>query len=222
MVVMVVIFSKLARLPSDGGAPYALMVFAAMLPWQFFAASVSSASMSIAGNANLVSKVYFPRMIIPAAAVMTCLLDFVIAFAILAALMLWYGYAPGWRILTLPVFVLLALLAAAGPGLLITALNAEYRDFRYVVPFIVQFGLYVSPVGFSSAVVRETFGEALFFIYALNPLVGVIDGFRWAILGGDVPLHVTALVLSFALSAGFLVLGVLYFRRLERRFADVI
>jgi len=222
MVVMVVIFSKVANMPSDGGAPYALMVFAAMLPWQFFATSVSSASMSIAGNANLISKVYFPRLIVPAAAVVTSLVDFFIAFAILVALMLWYGYAPSWRMLTLPLFVLLALFAAFGPGLLITALNTEYRDFRYVIPFIVQFGLYVSPVGFSSEVIRERFGDALFLLYSINPMVGVIDGFRWAILGGEVPLHMPALALSFVLSAGFLALGVLYFRRLERSFADVV
>lgn len=222
MIVMVIVFSKMAKLPSEGTAPYALMVFAAMLPWQFFASAISAASMSIAGNANLISKVYFPRMIIPAAAVVTSLVDFLVAFAILAALMLWYGYPPGWRMLTLPIFVLLAMLSAFGPGLLITALNTEYRDFRYVIPFVVQFGLYVSPVGFSSAVVRETFGETLFLLYSLNPMVGVIEGFRWAILGGEVQLHVPALAMSFALSAGFLALGAWYFRRLERSFADVV
>jgi lipopolysaccharide transport system permease protein len=222
MVVMVVIFSKIAGLPTEGDAPYALLVFAAMLPWQFFASSISSASMSIVSNANLISKVYFPRLIIPAAAVVTSVVDFLIAFAILVALMLWYGHAPAWRMLTLPLFMWLALLAAFGPGLLITALNTEYRDFRYVIPFIVQFGLYVSPVGFSSTVVRERFGDALFLLYSLNPMVGVIDGFRWAILGGDTPLHLLPLVLSFVLSAALLVLGSLYFRRLERRFADVV
>jgi len=222
MVVMVVIFSMIAQLPSDGGAPYALMVFAAVLPWQFFASSISSASMSIVGNANLIAKVYFPRLIIPAAAVVTSLVDFLVTFAILIALMLWYGHVPGWRMLTLPAFMLLAMLAALGPGLLITALNTEYRDFRFVIPFIVQFGLYVSPVGFSSEVVRERFGDALFLLYSLNPMVGVIEGFRWAILGGDAALHVPALVLSFILSSGFLVLGWLYFRRLERDFADIV
>jgi lipopolysaccharide transport system permease protein len=222
MAVMVVVFSKLARLPSEGNAPYALLVFAAMLPWQFFASAISAASMSVAGNANLISKVYFPRMIIPAAAVVTSIVDFMIAFSILAALMLWYGHAPGWRMLTLPAFVLLAILAAFGPGLLITALNAEYRDFRYVIPFIVQFGLYISPVGFSSTVVRENFGESLFLLYSLNPMVGVIEGFRWAILGGEARLHLPALAMSIVLSLCFLAIGVRYFRRLERRFADVI
>jgi lipopolysaccharide transport system permease protein len=222
MAVMVVIFGTMAKFPSEGNAPYAIMVFAAMLPWQFFASAISASSMSIVGNANLISKVYFPRMIIPAAAVVTSLVDFLIAFAILVALMLWYGYAPSWRMLTLPLFMLLAVLAAIGPGLLITALNTEYRDFRFIIPFIVQFGLYISPVGFSSAVVRETFGEALFLVYSLNPMVGVIEGFRWAILGGDAQLHVPALAMSVVFSVGFLVLGASYFRRLERTFADVV
>lgn len=222
MLVMVFIFGKMAKLPSDGQAPYPLMVFAAMLPWQFFASAVSAASMSISANANIISKVYFPRMIIPASAVVTSFVDFVVAFAILAALMIWYGYAPTWRLLTLPLFVLLAMLAAFGPGLMIAALNAEYRDFRYVIPFIVQFGLYVSPVGFSSAIVRDTFGESLFLVYSLNPLVGVIEGFRWAILGGDAQMHVPALVISIVLSAGLLLIGSRYFRRLERHFADVV
>lgn len=222
MLVMVVIFSKLAKLPSEGGAPYAVMVFAAMLPWQFFAAAVAASSGSIVNNANLISKVYFPRLIVPIAAVVTSLVDFLVAFAILVALMLWYGYAPGWRILALPAFMLLAIAAAAGPGLLITALNTQYRDFRFVIPFIVQFGLYISPVGFSSAVVRERFGEAVFLLYSLNPMVGVIEGFRWAILGGDATLHIPALLLSIFLSAAFLALGLAYFRRMERSFADVV
>jgi lipopolysaccharide transport system permease protein len=222
MIVMVIVFGKVAKLPSDANAPYAMMVFAAMLPWQFFASSISSASMSIAGNANLITKVYFPRIIIPMSAVVTSLVDFLVAFAILVALMLWYGYPPGWRMLTLPLFMLLAMLASFGPGLLITALNTEYRDFRFVIPFIVQFGLYISPVGFSSTVVRETIGDPLFLLYSLNPMVGVIEGFRWAILGGSAEIYMPALAISFVLSAGFLWLGVWYFRRLERTFADVV
>lgn len=222
MAIMVVVFSQLAKLPSEGNAPYALLVFAAMLPWQFFASAISAASASIVGNANLIAKVYFPRMIIPAAAVATSFADFLFSLVILAALMLWYGYPPSWRLLTLPVFMMLAILAAFGPGLLITALNAEYRDFRYVIPFIVQFGLYVSPVGFSSAVVRENLGETAFLLYSLNPMVGVIEGFRWAILGGEARIHLPALALSLLLSVGFLMLGARYFRRLERSFADVV
>lgn len=222
MAVMVLVFSTVAGLPSEGGAPYALMVFAGMLPWQFFASSISSASMSIVGNASLISKVYFPRLLVPAAAIVTSLVDFAISFAILVALMIWYGHAPSWRMLTLPLFVGLALLAALGPGLLITALNTQYRDFRYVIPFIVQFGLYVSPVGFGAAVLRERLGDGLFLLYSLNPMVGVIDGFRWAILGGETQLHLPSVMFSLALSSTFLVLGSRQFRRLERRFADVI
>lgn len=222
MLVMVVVFGKLAGLPSVGAAPYALMVFAAMLPWQFFASAVSAASASIVGNANLVSKVYFPRLIMPIAAVVTSVVDFLVAFTILAALMAWYGYPPSLRLLVLPLFMLHAMVAVLGPGLLITALNTEYRDFRYLIPFLVQFGLYVSPVGFSSAVVQEKYGDAVFALYSLNPMVGVIDGFRWAILSQDATLHPLSLVLSLALSLALLALGMLYFRRLERSFADRI
>jgi len=222
MIVMVIVFGKVAKLPSEGGAPYALMVFAAMLPWQFFATSLSSASSSLVANANLVAKVYFPRMVIPIAAVVTSFVDFLVAFLILAALMLWYGHPPTWRLATLPLFVALAFLAAIGPGLLITALNVKYRDFRYVVPFLVQFGLYVSPVGFSSTVIHDAFGETAYLLYAANPMVGVIDGFRWAILGGDIGLHTGVVAISILLSVGLLALGIWYFRRVERTFADVI
>jgi len=221
MVILVIVFGRIAKLPAEGGAPYALMVFAAMLPWQFFATSLSSASSSIVANANLISKVYFPRMVIPIAAVVTSFVDFLVSFAILVALMLWYGYAPTWRLATLPLFVTLASLAAIGPGLLVTALNAEYRDFRYVIPFLIQFGLYASPVGFSSSLVRETYGETAYLIYAANPMVGVIDGFRWAILGGDIQLHAGGFVTSILLSVALVVLGVSYFRRMERSFADI-
>lgn len=141
MLIMTVIFGKVAKLPSDGHAPYSIMVFAAMLPWMFFSSALSSASQSLVGNANLISKVYFPRMIIPAGAVITSLVDFLVSFTILAAMMVWFQFWPDWRILTLPLFIALAFLAAIGPGLLITALNVEYRDFRYVIPFLVQFGL---------------------------------------------------------------------------------
>src|SRR5213592_2446082 len=171
MVIMTVIFGKIAGLPSEGGAPYPIMVFAAMLPWQFFANALSSASQSIVGNANLISKVYFPRLIISTSSVVVSFVDFLVAGSILV------GMIPG--------FVALAILAALGPGLIITALTVRYRDFRFIIPFIVQFGLYVSPVAYSSAVVREKFGEKLFLLYSLNPMVGVIDGFRWALLGGE-------------------------------------
>lgn len=222
VLVMVVVFGAIAGLPSEGGAPYALMVYAGMLPWQLFASAVSGASTSIAGNAGLISKVYFPRMIIPAAAVATALVDFLVSLLLLAALMLWFGQVPTWRLLALPAYTALAIAVAFGPGLLIAALNAEYRDFRYVIPFIIQFGLYVSPVGFSSAVVRDRFGEAAHLAYALNPMVGVIDGFRWAILGTGNPPGGAALAVSLVSAAAFLALGLWYFRGHERRFADVV
>jgi lipopolysaccharide transport system permease protein len=222
MIVMTVIFGKVAKLPSEGDAPYALMVFAAMLPWTFFSSSLSSASQSLVGNAQLISKVYFPRMIIPAAAVITSFVDFLVSFLILAGMMLWYGFMPDWRILTLPLFIALAFLAAIGPGLWITALNVKYRDFRYIIPFIVQFGLYASPVAYSSTVIRDRFGPTVFAIYSLNPVVGVIDGFRWAVLGGQSQIYWPGFLLSLLTVAAFLVIGVRYFRKTEKTFADVI
>lgn len=222
MVVMTVIFGKVARLPSEGETPYAVMVFVAMLPWQFFASSISLASQSVVGNANLVAKVYFPRMIIPASAVITAFVDFLISFSVLVALMAWFQFWPNWRILTLPLFIALAFVAAIGPGLLITALNVKYRDFKYVIPFLVQFGLYVSPVGFSSSVIRNQFGDTAFLFYSLNPMVGVIDGFRWAILGNQSAIYWPGFLASLALVAVFLSLGIRYFRRMESTFADII
>ncbi|MGB5056388.1 MAG: ABC transporter permease, partial [Nitrospirales bacterium] len=193
MVVFTVIFGRVAKLPSDGDAPYALMVFAAMLPWTLFSSSLGDASNSLIGNANLISKVYFPRLIVPTATVVTAFVDFLISFVILLGLMIYYQFAPSWNLLLLPVFILLALLASLGPGLWITAINVKYRDFRYVIPFIVQFGLYVSPVGFSSNVIPEQWR----LLYSLNPIVGVIDGFRWCILGGsDSPIYWPGFLLS--------------------------
>jgi lipopolysaccharide transport system permease protein len=218
MIVFTVIFGRVAKLPSDGLAPYALMVFAAMLPWTLFSNSLSEASNSLIGNANLISKVYFPRMIVPSATMITALVDFLIGFVILIAMMIYYQFMPGWQILYMPFFIILALLASFGPGLWITALNVKYRDFRYVIPFIVQFGLYVSPVGFSSNVVPEKWR----FIYSLNPMVGVIDGFRWCILGGNSPLYLPGFLLSMVIIAFFLWLGVTRFRKMEKTFADII
>ena len=218
MVVFTVIFGRLAKLPSDGNAPYALMVFAGMLPWSFFSTSLSNASNSLIGNANLISKVYFPRLIVPTATVVTAFVDFLISFVILAGMMVYYRFAPGWNILLLPLFMLLALLASLGPGLWITALNVKYRDFRYVIPFVVQLGLYVSPVGFSSSVIPERWR----LLYSLNPMVGVIDGFRWCILGGDSPIYWTGFALSLVVVAFFLWLGISQFRKMEKSFADLI
>ena len=218
MVVFTVIFGRLAKLPSDGNAPYALMVFAAMLPWHLFSSSLSEASNSLIGHANLISKVYFPRLIIPTATVVTAFVDFAISFVILAGMMVYYRFAPGWNILFLPLFILLALLASLGPGLWITAFNVKYRDFRYVIPFVVQFGLYVSPVGFSSSVIPAQWR----LLYSLNPMVGVIDGFRWCILGGESPIYWPGFALSVAIGVSFLWLGVRQFRKMEKTFADII
>ncbi|HEY9702309.1 MAG TPA: ABC transporter permease, partial [Allocoleopsis sp.] len=170
MVVFTVIFGVLAKLPSEGQTPYSIMVFAGMLPWQFFSNALSECSNSVIGNGNLISKVYFPRLIVPASAVIVSFVDFMVSGIILLGLMAWYNFIPSWRILTLPFFILIAFLAAMGGGLWFASLNVKYRDFRYVMPFIVQFGLYLSPVGFSSNIVPEQWR----LIYSINPIVGVI------------------------------------------------
>jgi len=215
MIVFVVVFEKIARMPS-GGVPYPILVYVALLPWQFFSNAFSESSNSMVGNANLLTKIYFPRLIMPASTVIVALVDFFIAFMVLVVLMFSYRYAPSWHILTLPFFILLAFLTAMGAGLYITALNVKYRDFRIVVPFVVQFGLYISPVGFSSSVVPEHWR----LLYAVNPMVGVIDGFRWAILGQ--PLDISAFVFSLCVSVGLFVFGLWYFRKTEKTFADLI
>jgi lipopolysaccharide transport system permease protein len=218
MVVFTVIFSKLAKLPSDGIAPYALMVYVGLLPWQLFSTSLTSASSSLIGNANLISKVYFPRLIVPTASMLVAVVDFFVGFLILGALMAWYQFTPSWSIVTLPFFVLMGFLASLGPGLWITAMNVKYRDFRYIIPFLVQLGLYVSPVGFSSSVVPQNWR----LLYYCNPMVGVIDGFRWAILGEELTLDLLSMAVSWAFIVFFLWIGVKQFRRMERSFADHI
>jgi len=218
MIVFTLVFGKLAKLPSEGAAPYAIMVYAAMLPWQFFANSLSEASNSLVGNANLISKVYFPRLIIPTSSVITSFVDFLISSVILVIIMIWYQYWPTWRVLTLPFFIAVAFVVAMGVGLWLTALNVKYRDFRYIVPFIVQFGMYISPVGFSSTIVPEQYR----LLYSLNPMVGVIDGFRWAILGGESNIYLPGFVLSLVMVSLSLVYGIYYFRKTEKRFADII
>lgn len=217
MVVFTLVFSKLAKLPSDN-VPYPIMVFAALLPWQFFANAFTEAGNSLISNANMISKVYFPRLVIPTSAVIVSFVDFLISGVIMAVLMVWYGYLPDWHIVILPFFILFAFAAAMGAGLWIAALNVKYRDFRYVIPFVVQFGLYISPVGFSSAIVPDQWR----LLYSLNPMVGVIDGFRWAILGGTTPMYWSGFLLSISLVAVIFITGVLYFRRTEKSFADVI
>jgi len=218
MLVFTIIFGQIARLPSDGTAPYPLMVLAGILPWTFFSTGLSEASNSLINNANLISKVYFPRLIVPTATVVVALVDFLISFSILVLMMAWYQFLPGWQILVLPIFVLLAFFASVGPALWITALNVKYRDFRYIITFIVQFGLYVSPVGFSSSVVPEEWR----LLYSLNPMVGVIDGFRWCILGGQTELYTPGLAMSVGVTAFFLWFGIQRFRKMENSFADLI
>jgi lipopolysaccharide transport system permease protein len=218
MVVFTVIFGGLARLPSEGGAPYAVMVFAGMLPWFLFSSILSDASASLIGNANLISKVYFPRLVIPAASGIVALVDFAINLVMLALVMAWHGFVPPWQVVYLPAFMALAVLASFGPALLITALNVKYRDFRYVIPFIVQFGLYVSPVGFSSSVVPEQWR----FWYSLNPVVGVIDGFRWCLLGGESQIYLPGFLASLVVVVVFLWASIRYFRATERTFADMV
>ncbi|MGA7326107.1 MAG: ABC transporter permease [Rhodomicrobium sp.] len=218
MVIFTVVFGKLARLPSDGGVPYPILVFAGMLPWFLFSSILSEASSSVAGNANLITKVYFPRLIIPASAGVVALADFAINLFILFMIMAWYGFMPDWRATLLPVFILLAVLASLGPALWITSLNVKYRDFRYIIPFLVQFGLYVSPVGFSSSVIPEQWR----FWYSLNPVVGVIDGFRWCLLRGASQLYIPGFLASLSVVAFFLWFGIRVFRKTERTFADLV
>ncbi len=222
MLIMTVVFNKVAGLKSEGNAPYSLMVFAAMLPWQFISTALTTSSQSLVANANLISKVYFPRMIVPASSVATSFVDLLISLLLLAGMMAWYRFWPNWQILTLPLFMVLAFLAAVGPGLWITAMNVKYRDFRYVVPFLVQIGLYVSPVAYSSSVIRQRFGDVAFSIYSLNPMVGVIDGFRWAILGGEAAIYWPGFLLSLVFVFVMLWIGIRHFRKTEKTFADII
>ncbi|CAN5658094.1 ABC transporter permease [soil metagenome] len=217
MVVFTIVFGKLAKMPS-GGVPYPILVFSAMLPWQFFASSLAEASNSLVTNANMVAKVYFPRMVLPFSSVMVSFVDLLISFVILCAMMVWYDIWPTWRFIALVPLTAIAFMCSFAAGLWFSALNVEYRDFRYVVPFIVQFGLYVSPVGFSSAVVPEKWR----LLYSLNPMVGVIDGFRWAIADSETALYWPGFAISTAMVGILLVAGLFYFRRMERTFADVI
>jgi lipopolysaccharide transport system permease protein len=217
MLIFTLIFSRLAKLPS-GGAPYPVMVYAAMLPWQFFATAFADAGNSLVNKETIIAKIYFPRLIIPASAVMVSFVDFLAGGTVLAALMGWYGFVPDWRILALPLFIGLVFLIALGAGLWISALSVKYKDFRYVTPFVVQMGLYLSPVGFSSALIPEQWR----LLYALNPMVGVIEGFRWSILGARVDGWETNLGLSLSVAVLLLASGILYFRKVERSLAELL
>jgi len=225
-----VVFGMLAGLPSPHNTPYAIMVCAAMLPWQFFSNALSLASQSVVSNASLISKIYFPRMIVPVSSIVVSLVDFLVACSILVGLMIWYHFWPTWRMLVLPPLVLLAVVAALGPGLIITALTVRYRDFRMIIPFIIQFGMYVCPVGMSSDFIHDkliaklgsVLGEKFFMLYSLNPMVGVIDGFRWAILGNASVFYWPGFILSAILTLVLLWVGIRFFRNTERAFADII
>lgn len=194
------------------------MVYAAMLPWEFFANSLTESSNSLVGNSNLISKVYFPRMIIPSSSVIVSLVDFLISFVIMIVLTIWYRFMPNWHIIFLPLFLIDSFIASFGIGLYLTALNVKYRDFKYIIPFIVQFGLYISPVGFSSKVIPAHWR----FWYSLNPMVGVIDGFRWSLLGGESNIDMQGFLLSTAITLLIAFFAIRYFRKTEKRFADII
>jgi lipopolysaccharide transport system permease protein len=218
MVIFTVLFRRVAKLNSVGSVPYPLLVMAGMLVWQFFSSSLGAASDSLIGSSNLISKIYFPRLIVPASSVITGFVDFLITLGLMAFMMVWFRFLPDWRILTLPAFIVLALGSALGAGLWMAALNVEYRDLRIIIPFIVQFGLYVSPVGFSSTIVPAKWR----LLYSLNPVVGTIDGFRWALLRGQSPIWWPGLLISVAFTIVLCGSGVWYFRKTEKLFADVI
>lgn len=217
MAIFSFVFGRVAQLPSNG-IPYPLLVFAGMVPWLFFSSSVAESSLSLVSNANLLSKVYFPRMLIPASSLLVAAVDFLISMALLLALMVWCGVWPTWRILTIPIFLLIAFGAALGLGLFLATMSVRYRDFQFVVPFLLQIGLYASPVGFYSEVVPEQWR----LLFSLNPMVGVIDGFRWALLGSSFHLEGASLAVSASVAGACLWFGVIFFKRHERAIADVI
>lgn len=216
-IIFTVVFNKVAKLPSPGAVPYAILVMTGLLPWQFFSTALTEASNSLIGSTNLISKVYFPRLIIPASSIMTSLVDFAITFVILLMMMAFYQVVPDIKIVLLPFFILLSFLSSLGTGLLITALNVKYRDFRYIIPFLVQIGLYITPVGFTSSIVPQQYQ----LLYNLNPMVAVVDGFRWCIIGQE-KLYIPGLLMSIGVTLLFLFLGIWYFRKTEKSFADTI
>ncbi|HTL89860.1 MAG TPA: ABC transporter permease [Leptolyngbya sp.] len=217
-IVFTVIFSSLAKLPTQGSTPYPILVLSALLPWQFFASSLAQTSSSLVNNANLISKIYFPRLIVPASAIVVNFVDFLVSGLLLLALMIWYHYVPSWRIITLPFFTLIAALTAFGFGLWFASIYVKFRDVAQVIPFIIQLGQYISPVGYSSDIIPEPWR----LLYSLNPMVGVIDGFRWAILSGDQTLYLPGFFLAFGVTIVLVWTGIYYFRGVERTFADII
>jgi lipopolysaccharide transport system permease protein len=213
-----IVFGGLAKLPSDGTTPYAVLVLAGMVPWFLFSTGIGDASNSLVGNSGLIGKVYFPRMIVPLSATIVALVDALISLGLLFLFMLYFRIVPGWEILLLPFFIALCLLASIGPSLIFASYTVKYRDIRFLIPFIMQLGIYISPVGFSSAVVPEKWRP----LYYLNPLVGIIDGFRWCLLGGESNIYWPGFALSLVIVGFVLWLGIRVFRRTERTFADVM
>jgi lipopolysaccharide transport system permease protein len=222
MMIFTFVFGKMANLKPPPGVEYAILVFAGLLPWQFFAAGLTEASNSLVGNERLISKVYFPRMIIPAASVITSLVDFFISLGLMFLLMFWYSTVPSFNLIFLPLFIMMAFFASFGVGLWLTALNVKYRDFKHVVPFLVQIGLYLSPVGFTSDKASMMIPEKFRILYYLNPMAGVIDGFRWCFFGDKTPLNWNGMLISLAVIIFFLLIGIRTFRKMERSFADLI
>lgn len=222
MMIFTFVFGKIARFPVPEGVNYAVLVFAGLLPWQFFATGLSEASNSLIGNERLISKVYFPRMIIPAASVITSLVDFMISLGLMFILLVWFGITPSVNLVLLPFFVLMAFIASFGVGVWLTALNVKYRDFKHVVPFLVQLGLYISPVGFTSEIASSLFPEKYRLLYYINPMAGVIDGFRWCFFGDRMPMNWAGFGISAAVTIFFLLIGIRTFRKMERSFADLI
>jgi lipopolysaccharide transport system permease protein len=217
MLILTLVFGRLGNMPS-GNAPYALIVMCGVLPWQFFSTALAESGNSLVANTGLISKVYFPRLLIPASTLGTALVDFLISVVLLCALLVWYRWLPPATVLWLPVFILAACALSFGAGVWVAALTVRYRDFRFIVPFVVQFGLYISPVGFLSSVVPEEYR----LLYALNPMVAVIEGFRWCILGGDFSVYAPSVVTSVVTTVVLLATGIWYFRKTERTFADII
>jgi len=218
MMVFTVVFSRIAKLPSGSNAPYSVMIYSALLPWQFFSNTLNFGSNSLIISKNLVSKIYFPRIIIPSTTLIVSFIDFLISFIILLCLMIWFHFLPTWKIIVLPLLLLLAAILSLGITFFVSALNVKYRDFRYIIPFIIQFGLYISPVGFNSNVVPEKWR----LLYSLNPMVGVIDGFRWALLGSDVQIYLPGFIISICLTIFLFIFGARFFLRFEDEFADII
>ncbi len=225
--IFTILFGKMAKFPS-GGIPYSVFVCAGVLPWQFFATAMAEASNSLVLNANMLSKIYFPRLIVPASAVIVAFVDLLISLVILACMMAWHHMMPTWRLFTLPLFITLALFAALGVGFWLAALNVKYRDFRYVIPFVVQFGFFVSPVGYSRDALHQklgdtTLGRVVYDLYPFNPMDGVINGFRWAVGGASgVPLDLNSVYISIGVVVVVMALGLRYFRSTEKKFADII